>query len=121
MSNHKHKFSKAKTTSHNQKKPFDPNKYGKLWGNIGFELADKQAHVEQGTQPIIGFLCIDNRKIGITWSETNRIIETMADAQHRHNVANRLGMLEKGLGTPRDIKFKQYDTDGKVIATNIKE
>jgi len=121
MSNHKHKFSRAKTTNHNQKKPFDPNRYGKLWGSIGFELADKPAHVEQGKQPIIGFLCIDNRKIGITWSETNRIIETMADAQHRHNVANRLGMLEKGHGTPRDIKFKQYDADGKVIATNIKD
>ena len=92
MSNHKHKFSRAKTTNHNQKKPFDPNKYGKLWGSISFELADKPMHVEQGKQPIIGHLCIDNKKIGITWSETNRIMETMADAQHRHNVANRLGM-----------------------------
>ena len=100
----KHKFSRAKRTNHNQKKPFDPTRYGKLWGGI---------------QPVIGYLCIDNKKIGVTWSETNRIIETLSDGQHRHNVANRLGMLEKGYGTPRDIKWKSYDSDGNVVATNM--
>ena len=115
----KHKFSRAKTTNHNQKKPFDSTRYGKLWSGISFELADEQAHVEKGKQPIIGYLCIDNKKIGITWSETNRIMETLHDGQHRHNVAKRLGMLEKGYGTPRDIKFKSYDSNGNVTATNM--
>ena len=62
---------------------------------------------------------IDNKKIGITWSESNRIIETLLDSQHRHKVAQRLGMLDKGSGTPRDIKFKSYDANGNVVATNM--
>ena len=113
------KFSRTKPTIHNQKKQFNPNKYGKLWSGIGLELADKPAFVEKDTQPIMGYLKIDNKKIGITWSESNRIIETLLDSQHRHKVAQRLGMLEKGHGTPRDIKFKSYDENGNVVATNM--
>ena len=113
------KFRNTKQTFHNQKKPFDPTRYGKLWGSITFELLDEPAFQEKGKQPVIGYLCIDNKKIGVTWSETNRIIETLSDGQHRHNVANRLGMLEKGYGTPRDIKWKSYDSDGNVVATNM--
>jgi len=121
MSNHKHKFSKATTTNHNQKKPFDPNRYGKLWGEIGFEIADEAVNKQQGVQPVIGYLCIDNKKIGVTWSETNRIIEQLLDGQHRHNVAKRLDMLSAQSGTPKNIKFKQYDTTGKIVATNMKD
>tara|TARA_R100000734_G_C3254102_1_gene54736 strand:+ start:172 stop:519 length:348 start_codon:yes stop_codon:yes gene_type:complete len=113
------KFSRTKPTIHNQKKKFNPNRYGKLWSGIELELADKPAFVEKDTQPIMGYLKIDNKKIGITWSESNRIIETLLDGQHRHKVAQRLGMLEKGHGTPRDIKFKSYDANGNVVATNM--
>ena len=91
------KFSRTKPTIHNQKKKFNPNRYGKLWSGIELELADKPAFVEKD----------------------NRIIETLLDGQHRHKVAQRLGMLEKGHGTPRDIKFKSYDANGNVVATNM--
>ena len=121
MSNHKHKFSKAKETNHNQRKPFDPTRYGQLWNGIGFELGEEPAHIEKGKQPVIGFLKIDNSKIGITWAETNRIIEQLFDGQHRHNVAKRLGMLDRQSGTPKNIKFTQYDSNGNVTNTNIKE
>ena len=113
------KFRRTKPTIHNQKKKFNPNRYGKLWSGINFELADTQPYVEKDTQPLMGHLIIDNKKIGITWSESNRIIETLLDSQHRHKVAQRLGMLEKGSGTPRDIKFKSYDSNGNVVATNM--
>ena len=113
------KFRNTKPTIHNQKKQFNPNKYGKLWSGINFELADTQAYIEKDTQPLMGYLIIDNKKIGITWSESNRIIETLLDGQHRHNVAQRLGMLNKGEGTPRNIKFKTYDDAGNVVATNM--
>jgi len=115
------KFRNDKPTHHNQKKPFDPTRYGKLWANINFELRDEPAFVEHGKQPVIGALMIDGKAIEITWSETNRIIEQLYDGQHRFNVAKRLGMLNKGSGTPRDIKFKQYDSNGNVTATNIKD
>ena len=120
MQQHKNKFNKAKTTHHHSKKPFDPTKYGKLWGGITFELLDEPAYVEQGKQPAIGALLIGGKKHEITWAETNRIIEQLYDGQHRHNVAKRLGMLDKGSGTPKNIQFTQYDSDGNVIATNMK-
>jgi len=120
MSNHKHKFSKARPTHHNQKKPFDPTRYGKLWGGITFELLPEPPYVEAGKQPVIGALCIDNKKHAVTWTETNRIIEQLLDGQHRHNVAKRLGMLDKGSGTPKNIQFTQYDSNGNVTATNMK-
>ena len=81
------KFRRTKPTIHNQKKKFNPNRYGKLWSGINFELADTQPYVEKDTQPIMGHLIIDNKK--------------------------------KGSGTPRDIKFKSYDSNGNVVATNM--
>ena len=116
----KHKFNKARTTNHHTKKPFDPTRYGKLWGGITFELLPEPMYVETGKQPVIGALVIDNKKHEITWAETNRIIEQLYDGQHRHNVAKRLGMLDKGSGTARNIQFTTYDSDGNVTATNIK-
>ena len=88
---------------HNQKKPFEPGRYGKNWGNIKVELAKGTKAIKPiapATQPIIGTLCIGNMKVDITFSEANRIIEEMNDAKQRYNVANRLGMLEAGSGTP---------------------
>ena len=81
---------------HNQKKQFEPGKYGKNWGNINVELAKGNKAVKAvppATQPVIGTLCIGNMKVDITFSEANRIIEELNDAKHRYNVANRLGML----------------------------
>ena len=114
------KFRNTKQTFHNQKKPFDPTRYGKLWGSITFELLDEPAFQEKGKQPVIGTLNIGGKKHEITWAETNRIIEQLYDGQHRHNVAKRLGMLDKGSGTPKNIQFKSYDSNGNVIATNMK-
>ena len=88
---------------HNQKKPFNPEKYGKNWGNIKVELAKGNKAVNPippATQPIIGTLCIGNMKVDITFSEANRIAEELVDAKHKYNVASRLGMLDSKSGTP---------------------
>tara|TARA_B100000902_G_scaffold24203_1_gene29133 strand:- start:9173 stop:9508 length:336 start_codon:yes stop_codon:yes gene_type:complete len=89
---------------HNQKKPFNPEKYGKYWNGIEVQLAKGNKAVNPippATQPIIGTLCIGNHKIDITFSEANRIVEEIADAKQRYNVANRLGMLDATSGTYR--------------------
>ena len=112
------KFRNTKPTHHHSKKPFDPNRYGKLWSGIEFELVDQPTYVEKGTQPVIGTLNIGGKKFPITWTETNRVIEQLYDGQHRYNVAKRIGMLEKGAGTAKNIQFTTYDTDGNVVATN---
>ena len=88
---------------HNQKKPFEPGRYGKNWGSIKVELAKGSKAINPiapATQPIIGTLCIGNMKVDITFSEANRIAEELHDAKHRYNVASRLGMLDAKSGTP---------------------
>ena len=81
-------------------------KHGKNWGSIKIELA-KGAKALNPTppalQPIIGTLCIGNMRVDITFSEANRIAEELADAKHRYNVANRLGMLGETQGTAMNI------------------
>jgi len=95
---------------HNQKKPFEPGRYGKNWGSIKVELAKGNKAINPiapATQPIIGTLCIGNMQVDITFSEANRIIEELHDAKNRYNVANRLGMLDAKSGTPDSIRLTQ--------------
>ena len=92
---------------HNQKKPFEPGRFGKNWGSIKVELAKGAKAlnpIAPATQPLIGTLCIGNHRVDITFSEANRIAEELADAKHRYNVASRLGMLGADQGTPTSIK-----------------
>ena len=49
-------------------------------------------------QPIIGYLKIAGQRIGITFSEANKIAETLNDAKHQFNVARSLGMTAGGYG-----------------------
>ncbi len=88
---------------HNQKKPFEPGKYGKNWANIKVELAKGNKAINPippATQPIIGTLCIGKMIVDLTFSEANRLIEELVDAKNRYNVASRMGMLEHNSGTP---------------------
>lgn len=84
---------------HNQKRPFEPGKYGKNWAGIEFELAHGVGAVHPASQPIIGYLKIAGQKIGITFSEANKIAETLKDGKHAFNVARSLGMTGSGYGT----------------------
>jgi len=83
---------------------FDPAKYGKHWSTIDFELAKgakASSPMAPATQPLIGSLCIAGKKIDITFSEANKIMETLHDAKHQYNVAKKLGMLDATTGTYR--------------------
>ena len=93
---------------HNQKKPFEPGKYGKNWDNIKVELAKGNKAINPiapATQPIIGTLCIGDARVDITFSEANRLVEELHDAKQRYNVANRLGMLDAKSGTPESYRI----------------
>ena len=98
---------------HNQKKPFNPEKYGKNWASIKVELAKGNKAINAippATQPIIGTLCIGKHKVDITFSEANRLIEELVDSKNRYNVASRMGMLEAGTGTPDSIRLTSANT-----------
>ena len=91
---------------------FDPKRFGKNWGTIDFKLAKgrkAKVPIEPATQPIIGSLCIAGKEIEITFSEANKIMETLNDAKHQYNVAKRIGMLEDGTGTAYNVKVKTYE------------
>ena len=91
---------------------FDPKRFGKNWGSINFKLAKgrkAKVAIEPANQPIIGSLCIAGQEIEITFSEANKIMDTLRDAQHQYNVAKRIGGLDDGSGTATNIKVTTYE------------
>mgnify|MGYP003644339802 FL=1 len=83
---------------------FNPNKYGKLWSTVDCELMQgTKAKIPTGdaNQPLIGTFLIGGKRFELTYSETNRVIETMLDMQNVYKKAQRLGMLDQGTGTWR--------------------
>jgi hypothetical protein len=90
---------------------FEPQRFGKHWGTINFKLAKgRKAMVptEPSNQPLIGSLCIAGQEIEITFSEANKIMETLNEAKHQYNVAKRMGMLADPW-TEDKIKVKTYE------------
>ena len=89
----------AKKTIHNQHKPFNPDKYGKLWKTIEWRLTDNENVIAPATHTTIVTLMIGDKKHEITFTEANKIIDLLNDAKHQFNVASRLGMIGKDRGT----------------------
>ena len=82
----------GKPAVHNQRKPFNPRKYGRLWGSLDFDLNLDAHPVGEANGPVIGALRVGGKKFDLTWTECNRIIETLSDAKYRFNIGKRLGM-----------------------------
>ena len=85
-------------------KEFNPQKYGKLWSTVDCELmTGAKAKVPSGdaNQPVIGTFIIGGKRFELTFSESNRVLETMLDMQNMYKKAQRLGMLDEGSGTWR--------------------
>ena len=79
---------------HNQKKPFNPEKYGKLWNTIHYDLRyGNQIPVGEAIQPTMGYIHIDGHKFEVTWTESNKLIETLRDMQDAYTKAKRLGVI----------------------------
>jgi len=89
----------------------DPARFGKHWSTIDFKIAKgRKALVatEPANQPLMGSLCIAGREIEITFSEANRIMETLNEAKHAYNVSKRMGMLSDPW-TEDNIKVTTYE------------
>ncbi len=87
-----------KKTVHNQHKPFNPKKYGELWASIGFRHDWDRTPQGDANGTVIGKLVLGSKEVELTFSETNKIIETLRDAQHRYNVGVRLGKSNMDAG-----------------------
>ena len=85
-------------------KQFNPHKYGKIWSTVDCELmkgAKAKRPQGEANQPLIGTFLIDGKRFELTFSESNRVLETMLDMQNMYKKAQRLGMLDEGTGTWR--------------------
>ena len=102
-------WKKERKTVHNQNKPFNPGKYGKVWGAIEFAHDWGRQPEGDANGPVIGKLKIGNQSVELTFTETNRIIETLRDAQHAHNVGVRLGRTNQDAGATLNMRrFKSF-------------
>jgi len=93
-------WKKQQKTVHNQHKPFNPGKYGKLWASMNWECEWGRTPQGDAHGPVIGKLCIGGQQFELTWTECNRLIETLTDAKHQHKVGTSMG-FERGHGTYR--------------------
>tara|TARA_R100000008_G_C3542041_1_gene145332 strand:- start:451 stop:798 length:348 start_codon:yes stop_codon:yes gene_type:complete len=79
---------------HNQKKPFNPKRYGELWNTIHFDLRyGNQTPLGDCTQPTMGWIHIGGKRFEITWTEANKIMETLNDMQNVYAKAKRMNVI----------------------------
>ncbi len=101
FSKNRQQWKKENKTIHNQNKVFNPKQYGDVWGSINFNHEWGRTPQGDAKGPVIGKLVIGNQSHELTFTETNKIIETLRDAQHRYNVGTRLGRTNQDAG----VKF----------------
>ena len=75
---------------------FKDSKFGRFFWDIDFKLNEEltKFDIERRDQrPIIGNLILGNSEFEMTYSECNRIIETLQNAMHAHNQKVKLGLI----------------------------
>jgi hypothetical protein len=82
----------SRPAKHHSKKPFNPEKYGQLWAGIDFQCIHNASPIGQAKGPVIGELSLGGKKFKLTWTECNKLIETLEDAKYKYNIGKRLGM-----------------------------
>jgi hypothetical protein len=75
---------------------FNPAKYGKVWNTMSFEHMWNRVPVGEAKQPVIGKLLIGGKVVELTFTECNKLIETLEDAKYSYNVGTRLGRSDNG-------------------------
>jgi len=73
------------------------NKLGKFYWDIDFEMNQEisEADFSSNEQCTIGTLEIGGKSIPLTFSECNKIIETLEDAKHTHRQIYKLGLTKR--------------------------
>ena len=79
---------------------FNPSKFGANWASIYWKAKPGLAPMGDANQPVIGTLNIAGKEIDLTFSETNKLIETLLDGQQASKVSRRLGTPANGAGSP---------------------
>jgi hypothetical protein len=89
--------------NYNNRQPktkFNPNKFGPTWASIYWNGKPGLSPVGESNQPVIGTLSIAGKKIDLTFSECNKLIETLEDAKVGAKISRRLGTSSNSAGSP---------------------
>ena len=79
---------------HGQKKPFNPKRFGELWGTISSDLRyGNQTPMGECVQPTMGWLHIGGKRFEITWTEATKITETLSDMKDVYAKAKRMDII----------------------------
>ena len=88
----------AHKTNYNNNRPqkakFDPGKFGSTWSSIFWKGKPGLTAVGDANQPIIGTLNVGGKEHDLTFSECNKIIETLIDAKEGSKISARLGSTQ---------------------------
>ena len=71
---------------------FNPAKFGPTWASIFWKGKPGLTPQGDANQPIIGSLNIGGKEFDLTFSECNKLIETLVDAKESARTSKRLGM-----------------------------
>ena len=94
---------KIKNFNNRPKSKFNPGKFGSSWASIFWKAKPGLSPVGESNQPIIGSLNISGRQFDLTFSECNKIIETLEKVE----VSQFFEKFYEG------IVFISYGTTGK--------
>ncbi len=102
---HKGRFN----TNKQPKSKFNPSKFGPTWASIFWKGKPGLTPMGDANQPVIGALNIGGKEFDLTFSECNKLIETLVDAKETARVSKRLGTPANAAGSP--IGFMEVVSD----------
>jgi len=100
---------KQNNNSRPERTKFNPSKFGSTWASIFWKGKPGLSPQGEANQPIIGTLNIAGKEIDLTFSECNKLIETIVDGKEAAKVSRRLGTTANGAGSP--VGFMEVMSD----------
>jgi|TARA_R110000822_G_scaffold29054_31_gene85998 hypothetical protein len=88
---------------------FNPSKFGSTWASIFWKGKPGLTAQGEANQPVIGSLNIGGKQFDLTFSECNKLIETLIDAKEAARTSKRLGTTSNGAGSP--VSFMEVVSD----------
>ena len=83
---------KGSFNNRQEKTKFNPSKFGKTWASIYWKGKPGLTPQGEANQPVIGTLNIGGKGFDLTFSECNKLIETLIDAKEAARTSKRLDM-----------------------------
>ena len=87
----------------------NPSKFGPTWASIYWKGKPGLSPMGEANQPIIGEISISGRQFDLTFSECNKLIETLIDAKEGAKISRRLGTTSNAAGSP--IGFMEVQSE----------